>query len=82
MTEPGCKDEQKQKRGCYSCSYNRFLESEGGQGGSGAGGEPGEAAVAQGEGGIEPRCPQYRTWSVGPEAEETSHRMSWGKRGF
>ena len=57
-------------------------QPEGGQGGSGAGGEPGEAAVAQGEGGTEPRCPQYRTWPVGPEAEETSHRMSWGKRGF
>ena len=34
-------------------------QPEGGQGGSGAGGEPGEAAVAQGEGGTEPRCPRH-----------------------
>ena len=56
-------------------------QPEGGQGGRAAGGEPGEAAVAQGEGGTEPRCPRYRTWSGGPEAEETSHRMSWGTGG-
>lgn len=43
---------------------------------------PERQQVAQGEGGTEPRCPRYRTSSVGPEAEETSHRMSWGKRGF
>lgn len=32
--------------------------------------------------GTEPRWPRSRAWSVGPEAEETSDRMSWGKRGL